>query len=1407
MRTIVNNNKKILIAIFTVVAIAMIIMAISFRLEGKTYAECVFDQFNEGEYTTQTSYTDEYGNTGFAVFSREDGKTVKLSKKFNGVFDTTFIALKQSDGKIGSTLIDFVFEANNGKTFSLSIKRNGSDSFAYVTAYEKKMGIDQYFTGFTSMMNRADTFPSVKSADKYTVIFDPSTMTVYVNDKLIWDFSKDTNDGYNIGFTLEKFNGYEVSLVLERSTGESALSFYSLCGEDLGGQVIRDTGAPTFFVDKKADAIVDKEYFIPVATVTDYVEGNIGEYFVDCIAPDGNTVFSGRYVDGVSFTAAMKGEYSLVYYATDKNGRTGTYTVSVNVFENDDSNIFLMGETISFAPLNSSFTLPCGVVDSSVLCYDTSRLATRRIYFSGEELTVYSGTDNEKVVLNFDKKGTYTVNYSYEDCGVNCERSFDIVVSDNGYEDFSVDTVYAYNATFVIPTVNYYDGSNSKAATPVLTYPSGKTAAKDCILDESGEYSLKYSFEGKADSVVKAFNVTYSASGLFDVEYGSVTDMHSYIHDKLVGVQVALTAAGTLKYNNVIDFSDKTKNDYFIELIATPSEYFTVDFATILIRLTDTEDPDNWVEIKAFDMASNRADGTYVRARRNGTPFVSTNGVSATFKPTAAGYGGYPVLHSFRGSANRLDLKTQTLKFAFDPNDKCLYSDSNGMDPVKNYHRLVADLCDPTWCGEWNGFTNNTAYLSITCTSINTIANFMVLSVDGNNLGHDYIVPSRDPSFTVTSVDENDMPFAVAGEKYKIPDAYATDAFNNLLDIDISVYENYGLAGQREITVSEGSFTPDKAGDYSIKYHTHDYYGNEREKILSVTAYAANAYDGQLRFEYTVIDPEHFKDNMVGKYIALKKVEWRGGAGYLEPTVKIVGPDGIERQPFTYKGETVVFADKQGSYNVTYSVKDYIEKTHAFSLVINAASGSGPALADDLNLPEIMIEGVSYKLPTPQAYFSSMGSYIDPTITITDGNGTYTLENDVYKPVLENNATTVKIVYSYGGTQIEKIVNCRSALDAEGGIDLTKYFTTQNGTLISSMRSLEFVTTSEDNFIELNIPVPLTGFKFSFDVGKIVDNEKQKVAFSGVDIILSDYFDPYYKILLSYKKSGDAIIYSVNNGTSVSTEGSFTSASAQSLQFTYSSSTFEIYNIKAAKIGNIKNYLTGESFDGFKSGFVNIKMVLTGVTGESSIELFSLNGQPLTSTQLDRIKPIVYTQGDFGGRSSVDDVISTGTAMAYDIISGVTNVFVSVKSPSGVYVKSLLGKDIKDMPADTDYQFRCTETGQYEIVFTATDNSRNRGTSRKLITVVNETPPSVVINGEIKSEVTKGTVMMIPLATETSGKSCTVNVMVVDTAESSVHIVTNGKYAFNKKGTFIVRYFVFDEFYNCVITDYTVKVV
>ena len=215
--SIIRKNKTIITIVFAVFAFSALILSVFFTTPKNVSAECVFDQFIEGQYVTHTSYTDKNGNKGFAIFAHNDGVSVGLKKKFQGVFETSFVALEASDGGLGSSLIDLIFTSSSGREFSLSIRRNGADSFGYVNSNGRKMSIDQNMTGFTSMMNRAENFTSLKSANKYTVRFDPSLMTVEVNGKLIWNFSNSTNDGYYVGFTLEKFSKYDISLCFSKS--------------------------------------------------------------------------------------------------------------------------------------------------------------------------------------------------------------------------------------------------------------------------------------------------------------------------------------------------------------------------------------------------------------------------------------------------------------------------------------------------------------------------------------------------------------------------------------------------------------------------------------------------------------------------------------------------------------------------------------------------------------------------------------------------------------------------------------------------------------------------------------------------------------------------------------------------------------------------------------------------------------------------------------------------------------------------------------------------------------------------------------------------------------------------------------------------------------------------------------
>ncbi len=1404
-----KKMKKILLA---TCCLAMV-SGVAFATLGKEVdvaAESVGGLIDGSGIYTEYSYANESGRKGFLISADNDTKPTSLQRTFAGGFEMEFETLYGENKTYGAGHIAFQFTADSGETFTLHIKRDGTLSSAYVESKGEKMGINTANTGFTALLNKSGTYTSLYNSSKYIVKFNPTEMKVYVNSVLIWDFSEENNDGRNVGFSYAPFETYNVDFAVSEISGTSKMLVYQINGEDLSGTVLKDTGAPMIFVEKEADAVVGKAYAIPQPVAYDFTDdNNVSNVAVEVYAPNGKRV---ALAETTTFVPEMQGEYVILYKATDKKGNVGVYDLKVTAKESYETEILLSEYLHAETPKNSEITIPAAMVISNVFDYQyVTRYANVSVLLNGEEVVGVSGEANQPKTLQVTQAGEYIIVYTYEKNGLDERVEYTLTVTQQGYSDFAVGEYYVTGDCLQIPTVTYFDGARNTEATAVLTLPSGKTVnSGEVVFEEVGEYTLYYTADSAAaSSKKKHFMVTYESSDLFEVNYGTLKSDYSSINNDLFGVQASLTAAGSITYKNVIDFTGKTQDDTFLELIATPSKYYNVDFTQFLIRLTDTEDPNNWVEIKAFDMASNRADGTYVRAKRNGTPYVAAQDGYTTSKPGNPGYGGYPVLHSFRGNVNSSDYKEQTLKFGYDPEKKTLYCESNGMDSNK-YGRILADLCDPTWCGEWDGFTNNTVYLTITCASIVTTANFAILTVDDKDLTSENrrVIPAEAPELRVPTQTGKEMPKGVVGKAYAIPECLANDAFNQALKVNVNVYRDYGLETQTEI-VHTDYFTPEVTGAYTIVYSATDYLGRTTKLEKAVTVYSENAYAQELKWNYEFTQIDKFTDLSVGKYIGIPDCVWSGGAGDTQTFIDVYDPNGDLVEILQSKNMLTFFADMAGRYTVEYRAVDYLNEEVVYAKTFDVKDSLVPVLKEEIMLPDYAIDGIKMTLPMPTAYDYKAGDSVNAKIVVTDGDGEKTLDSNVYTPSIANHGDLVSIAYVYGEGENALRINATmvglKVKDAENGLDMTKYFIANAGEFTADTDCITYTTNTPESVLTFAKSIPVNGFKFVYNVGAGKDETWGNVAFNGVEIVLSDSADPYYKVVLQFTAMGDGAQFSINGETPVKTVGSFTAESLVDMQFSYASTTHDIFNIKGTKIGTIKKYATGEDFKGFPSGEVYMSVRMLGVTGAASIKLYSINEQPLSAAKFDRIKPVIISTSD-AGSMSVGDTVEVSTAYATDILSNVGEVTVNVKTPSGLYVTAVDGTTLKNVSASKVYQFVCEEVGTYDIRYSVKDSSGNNGQLKRLVNVSDKVPPVVTLNGAVLEKVKVNKEITLPTAVVEDTSECTVSVMIYEPYSATYASVSDYKYTFKSVGTYTVRYFVFDSFYNCVILDYTVVV-
>ncbi len=305
---------------------------------------------------------------GLRICAAESGASARLKTDVGGVFDFEFLpysttaygggdyesaTYSNSYQDVRAMSLVFTDAADSANNFTVKLT-GGADGNnvtvnASVAANGERAGIyyykDSAARGNTTGSNGNGVYTflygasfsntavsgglySPASVKPVRVVFDPSDMRVYgynygygvntAEKRLIWDFSSPTNDGRDLGFTLDGFDKYSVSLVFDdiKSGAEGNVIAYSLNGYDLGGSVMPSKG-PACYCAKPEGAIAGERIALPAPACYDPVGGTT-EFagVVRLTDPDG------AVVELVSNDAALAADAN--GFAEWKSGLTAT---------------------------------------------------------------------------------------------------------------------------------------------------------------------------------------------------------------------------------------------------------------------------------------------------------------------------------------------------------------------------------------------------------------------------------------------------------------------------------------------------------------------------------------------------------------------------------------------------------------------------------------------------------------------------------------------------------------------------------------------------------------------------------------------------------------------------------------------------------------------------------------------------------------------------------------------------------------------------------------------------------------------------------------------------------------------------------------------------------------------------
>lgn len=921
---------------------------------------------------------------------------------------------------------------------------------------------------------------------------------------------------------------------------------------------------------------------------------------------------------------------------------------------------------------------------------------------------------------------------------------------ENSVAEWTWEESYNYASTFSVPEYKVTVGGEEIVASSVVTYPNGATTTEtEIVLDQAGIYTVSYyaSKGGKEYSKKVNFTVEYQAYYIHDekssIEYGvykgfgaDTPDYAAYKHDGLI---VRLAPGDSLDFTQILSVDSFTSQESIIEGFITPDAFDTADFDKLTLTLTDSLDSSIYLNIDInrwwnTTLGSGKA-CSFVMAGGNGQDMVGLE----SGKPLHVNDGvGTPLLISFMaaeyekngsigahwsGNLVQTSPSKYPLALSYDNATKMVYAKGtfvSDLDSAEYYSTL------------WNGFPSGKVRLSISCSSyLNATANFCLTKVMGmSSLDKNEFTDTEAPVITVDTAYET-MPNAKVGVAYKVPTASAFDEYAGVREVRTQVWYNRASNTPTTVSLKDGTFTPDRAGYYSIVYTATDFVGNVSTAELPV--YAAMEIP-----ELVVENPADILSTAtLGYEIAVSQPIISGGSGTPECKILVSGPEA------EYEIKDKFVPDVEGTWRVTYLVTDYLGTQAACFYEIEATKGAKPIINDQLTLPQVFLAGVEYTLPELYAndYSSGRLNRVLCDVKVEYGADVKTYKaGDKFTPSVTANGDKLRFTYSCGETVLEA-VEVPVIIIKEGNKVKVKNYIYGEGFEIKTedangkkLRGLQICATQvgSNTWTFAN---PQVADLVSMQLSSMKDLTKYKA----LQLTLTDIADSNEKATLNV---------AIGAGKVKLSNGSFDADVAIDLyedtyfEMGYAGGRFKFENVYV----NIDTYDNGEAFNGFSSNKVYVSVTMVDAKVGASYMLQEFSGSTISYREQDYGDPNFAILGDYGGSYSIGSTYVMAPAMAGDTFAPQTSLTVTVTDPLGNIVTALDGTKLENADASKTYTISLSAYGSYSIQYVAAEVDWFDGEKEFInyVTVIDEIAPVITVTSEYTKTVKVGENIIFP---------------------------------------------------------------
>jgi len=918
------------------------------------------------------------------------------------------------------------------------------------------------------------------------------------------------------------------------------------------------------------------------------------------------------------------------------------------------------------------------------------------------------------------------------------------------------------------------------------------------------------------------------------VAVGKMGDFSQYNAQGRGGIFTQVAVNESVTFNQIIDFSGKTKNDTVLEFSVFPENSPTEDAKILVLTFTDVEDSTNqleiWLRAERTPPAGDWQERCiYVRSGATGqkgsglekssSGAYSFDGERYTWRTGdfSDEWGSHQIF-SLRGVGSGMETKEnlglQVFGVSMDNETKQLYCYTKNNGTAEWGPHLINDLDNKDLQGDaiWSGFKSGKCKLTVSARNYKNTTFTMLVTKLGEQTAFDkeYITNDTPAEISVLDADMSKVTSLVQGIAFPVPKAIAYDAFGNALNVSANVYTGYKTGTQANVNIQSGSFTPTQLREYTLVYSCVDQWGNLAEKVYTLPTVSANDYN---KFTVTVdSDTDAVKigreiqlktpviaDNYVGRYSV--EVSARLGA---ETVTLGKYESSKETTPISFK------PTKAGNWIIVYKYSDMYTSGMVY-YTVEAQSGGSSYFVTDAPVPKYIILNATCTVPELYGYDYS-------------GNAeewskakTYVTTTKNYASAQECNSTSITwtqdveyVYYTYVLNEAVKQYEIPVVdVDYKGvGHNGTAYFYGYTGTPVLNNEGTTYQVVERNGEYKLGFANQVQAYSYRSDV-KIPENAN----YSKVSVYLTDVTNSANVLKLSYIIGADEkVYYSVNDGTQKPTSLQKT----DSLTFIYQATTNSVTFVTTEE--NLLTNLAGEKWAGFKTNMVWTEIVLEEVTGtNTSVVVGGINNQRFYAAEsfeiLDMTPEFYQNLDKVAPKNKIGTKVIIPEVYVADVLAVGCNVTLSARTPDGSYLVTTDGITLNGVSGHSMYEVQLNEYGLYEFRYSVIDDL-GRINKRGLfqITVEDLDEPTVTINSHSVNASVNDILSVAELTITDNvdaATDCTYSVYVelpnYDMVALSKYNETN-PFTFTMTGKYTVWYWVSDSSGNVIYVSYDIYV-